>query len=538
MKTKMPPIRLNYYFLCLIIFSLTFFTNTYGQNHHERFNALDVLHYRFEINLNDSTDHFEADAIITIKFKKDLRSFVLDLSNLNENHKGMIINQISMDRHKLEYSHKNDQIEIKVNVSEGETKSFHIQYHGIPFDGLIISDNIFGERTFFGDNWPNRAHNWLPTVDHPSDKASVEFIVQAPKHYQVVAVGLNIGERFTESTIISHWKTSLPLPTKVMVIGVAEFAVQNIENYKGTQISSWVYPENRDEGFLDYSVAIKPMKFFSTHIASFPFAKLANVQSKTRYGGMENAGCIFYHERSVSGKQQVESLIAHEIAHQWFGDAISEHNWHHIWISEGFATYFTNLYTENQYGKEKFLRSMKQSRDRVIKYSKRNLAPIIDTTLKVSTKLLSTNSYQKGAWFLHMLRNELGESLFWDIIQTYFKKYEHKNVLTEDFQAVVESLSAKDFDNFFNQWLYQKGHPVLSLKWDYKSGRINLNLKQYQKHFSFTFPIELEILYEDGSTGIQLLSVDNADFKFSIFSDLKPIEIKMDPNTNLLFESK
>lgn len=538
MKSNILSIRLNYSILSFILFGFTFFTSAYGQNHHERFNTLDVLHYKFEIDLNDSTDHIDANATITINFKKDLASFILDLSNLNEQHKGMIISQIFMDKQKLEYSHHNNQIEIKASINKGETKSFCIQYHGIPFDGLIISESIFGERVFFGDCWPNRAHHWLPTVDHPSDKATVEFIVKAPKHYQVVAVGLKIEEQYTDTNVISHWKTEVPLPTKVMVFGVAEFAMQNIENYKGTQISTWVYPQNKEEGFLDYKVAIKPMEFFSSHIAPFPFAKLANVQAKTKFGGMENAGCIFYYERSVSGKQEVESLIVHEMAHQWFGDAISEHNWHHIWISEGFATYFTSLYTENQYGKEKFLTAMKQSRDLVIRYSKRNLAPIIDTTLNVSTRLLSTNSYQKGAWFLHMLRNELGDPLFWNVIQAYFKKYEHKNVLTEDFQAVVESLSGKDFDLFFNQWLYQKGHPVLSLKWNYKSGRINLNLKQEQKHFVFNFPLELRIINEDGSSDIQILMIDKADFKFSIFSALKPRNIMMDPNINLLFEPK
>lgn len=534
----MLSIRLNYCILSFILFSFTFFTSAFGQNHQERFHSLDVLHYKFEINLNDSTDCIEANATLSINFKKNLDSFILDFSGLNEENKGMIVDKILMGNQKVEYTHQDDQISIQTKATRGETKSFQIQYHGIPFDGLIISENIFGDRTFFGDCWPNRARHWLPTVDHPSDKATVEFIVKAPNHYQVVAVGLNLDERDSGTEVISHWKTEVPLPTKVMVIGVAEFAVQKLDDYKETEISTWVYPQNKDEGFLDYSVATKPMEFFTSHIAPFPFAKLANVQAKTRFGGMENAGCIFYYERSVSGEQKVESLIAHEMAHQWFGDAVSEHNWHHIWLSEGFATYFTSLYTENQYGKEKFLESLKRSRKRVIKYAERNLAPVIDTTLPVSTKLLSTNSYQKGAWFLHMLRNELGDELFWKCIQLYYTKYEYKNTMTEDFQAVVESVSGKDFDQFFFQWLYQKGHPVISHELNYKTGRLNINFIQHQKHYTFKFPLELKIIYEDGSSGYQKIMIDKADYKFSILSSKKPKEIILDPNTNLLFESK
>ena len=131
-----------------------------------------------------------------------------------------------------------------------------------------------------------------------------------------------------------------------MVIGVSPFAVQEMLSKSGIPLSSWVYPQNSEEGFFDYSIATRPLDFFESYIAPYPYSKLANVQSKTVYGGMENASCIFYHERTVTGKQDHEILITHEMAHQWFGDAVSELNWHHIWLSEGFATYLTDLYIE------------------------------------------------------------------------------------------------------------------------------------------------------------------------------------------------
>ncbi|MCF6333455.1 MAG: hypothetical protein L3J11_09250, partial [Draconibacterium sp.] len=131
-----------------------------------------------------------------------------------------------------------------------------------------------------------------------------------------------------------------------MVIGVARFAVQYNNDYKEVPVSSWVFPQNREEGFSDYSVGDKALKYFSEIIGPYSYEKLAHVQSKTRYGGMENAGCIFYAEKSVTGKNRAESLMAHETAHQWFGNSVTEQNWHHIWLSEGFATYLTHIYIE------------------------------------------------------------------------------------------------------------------------------------------------------------------------------------------------
>src|SRR5204863_6116924 len=153
----------------------------------------------------------------------------------------------------------------------------------------------------------------------------------------------------TKKRKITHWKTSVVLPTKVMVIGVARFAIEYEGEINKVPLQSWVYPQNRKEGFSDYSMASGPLDYFSKNIAPYPYEKLANVQSTTRWGGMENAGNIFYYENSVTGKANIEGLLAHEVAHQWFGDSASESDWYHVWLSEGFATYFTQLYLENKY---------------------------------------------------------------------------------------------------------------------------------------------------------------------------------------------
>ena len=169
---------------------------------------------------------------------------------------------------------------------------------------------------------------------------------------------------------------------------------------------------------------------------------------------MENAGCIFYAENSVTGKGTAEGLMAHEIAHQWFGNSVTENDWHHVWLSEGFATYLTAVYLEKTYGKEKLDEQMKSARNRVLGFYKRSQRPIIDTTVTDLMKLLNANSYQKGAWVLHMLRRKLGDDLFLEGLRSYYKKYRNRNAGTSDFQKVMEGVYKKDLSEFFKQWLY------------------------------------------------------------------------------------
>ncbi len=509
----------------------------FAQDHQARFESIDVLHYGFEIDLSDSSDVIWGVAHMQILLKKELNYFSLDLVNLNPEGFGMTIDEISEEGERVEFDHHMHQIDIKVAQGQaGETRSYLIRYHGVPTDGLIISENKFGDRTFFGDNWPNRAHHWLPVVDHPSDKATVEFFVKAPVHYRVVSNGTRIHETTENGWTSTHWKTKVPLPTKLMVIGVSPFAVQNLKSSSGIPVSTWVYPQNREAGFYDYSIATHPLDFFESYIAPYPYSKLANVQSKTVYGGMENASCIFYRESTVSGQQKHETLFAHEIAHQWFGDAVSELDWHHIWISEGFATYLTDLYIEYTHGRETFVASMLDERGQVLSFAKRRLAPIIDTTLPVSIRLLNKNSYEKGGWVLHMLRRELGDTMFQQCVQDFYQKYEFGNALTVDFQEVVELHSGKNFEEFFQQWFYQSGHPVLSAQWKKKRKKTILTITQHQDQYLFNFPLDIEFKNDQGESFRETLSIDQPTQSFTLKTRFNPSELRLDPDTWLLFE--
>jgi aminopeptidase N len=515
--------------------------------------TFDVQHYRFAIQLNDANDTIKGQAKVRIKFLKDVNSFQLDLvkqkdskadsgSNAGSEHvrdnkktnnsgKGMLVSSVTEDDKTVPFTQEADAVVIKTKAANNSIHSYTIAYSGIPADGLIISTNKFGHRTFFGDNWPNRAHNWLPCADYPGDKAQVDFVVTAPDHYGVVSNGLKVEETVLPNHFkLTHWKETALLPTKVMVIGVADFAIDHPGDAEGIPVYTYVFPENKDAGFKNYAVATEILPYYIKHVGPFAYKKLANVQSKTIFGGMENAGAIFYFENSTTTKG-IEELMAHEIAHQWFGDAASEKNFGHVWLSEGFATYMTNLYLENKYGADTLKKRLVEDRETVFGFEKRRHTAIVDTAVKDNyMQLLNANSYQKGGWVLHMLRRKLGDQAFWKGIRNYYAKYNGGNAYTSGLQKIMEQAGGKDLKQFFQQWVYTPGHPDLGISWKYDAAKGIIELMVTQKQ-DYLYEVPLEI-FVDKQVHIVNLKDRITTVQFKVAA--KPTNVKADPNVNLL----
>jgi len=494
-----------------------------------QFSSIDVQHYNFAIRLNDQNDTIKGQAIVTIKFLKDVSTFQLNLVKTNSTGKGMLVSAVTEAGKNMPFTQDSDVVNISTIVQNNSIHSYIITYQGIPADGLIISTNKFGHRTFFGDNWPNRAHNWLPCADYPADKASVDFVVTAPDHYQVVANGLKKEEtQLPNHFKLTHWKETASLPTKVMVIGVADFAIDHTGDVNNIPVYTYVFPENKDAGFSSYAVAKEILPFYIKKVGPYAYEKLANVQSKTIFGGMENASAIFYFENSVTSKG-IEELMAHEIAHQWFGDAASEKSFAHLWLSEGFATFMTNVYLEHKYGPDTLKKRLITDRNTVLKFEKRRLTPVVDTGVKRDyMQLLNANSYQKGGWVLHMLRRKLGDTLFWKGIRNYYAKYDGGNANTDDLRAVMEQASGQNLKQFFKQWLYTPGHPELNISWKYEVGGVQLHIIQTQDAL-FQFPLEVAV---DGRLHTIQVKDKNTVVHFAVKE--KPAQVSVDPNVNLL----
>lgn len=502
-------------------------------------NPIDVQHYRFALSLSDGSDTLYGQANITVQLKTSSSETILDLANVQADGRGMQVISVQENGQSLTYIHQNDQLRIQwpTVAKAGDNKTFTVQYKGIPADGLIIGKSIVNKRTFFGDNWPNRAHQWLPCNDVPLDKASLEFIVTAPAHYSVVSNGLKIAEEILpDSTKRTHWKENVPLPTKVMVIGLADFAVEEAGKVDDIPLYSWVYAEEKDKGFYDYALAREILPFFIDYIGPYGYKKLANIQSKTIFGGMENAGAIFYFEQSVTGKRTIEDLIAHEIAHQWFGNMVTEINFSHLWLSEGFATYMANMYLESKYGVDSVKRRLAEERAQVAAFAASSQMPVLDTSANYMS-LLNANSYQKGGWILHMLRQQVGNTVFRKIIQTYYAQFAGKNASSADFVAVAEAVSGKKLKAFFKQWLTQPGIPILQTTFTHNTAKsmVTITVEQMQPAL-FSFPLELVwkgFKYNPNYATVQITK------RKQVFSFKEPtkraFDLQLDPYTKLLW---
>ncbi|MBE7173373.1 MAG: M1 family metallopeptidase [Williamsia sp.] len=516
---------------------LFFASHVYTQTKLEQYQRTDVQHYRFSIRVTDDNDTIQGEAAITVRFLQQSTYFLLDLVNQHGSGKGMQVLSVEEEGKPVSYEHSDTGLLIQTAVAAGSVKTYTIRYAGVPADGLIISKNKYGHRTLFADNWPNRAHNWIPCKDHPSDKSTVEFIITAPDHYRVVANGLLKEESALPDHLKkTHWSEGLALPVKVMAVGIADFAVSDACYAGAIPVYSYVYPENQQAGFYDYGFACSILPWYVKWVGPYPFEKLANVQSKTIFGGLENASAIFYAESSVRGNGKAEALLAHEIAHQWFGDAATETDWQHIWLSEGFATYMTNLYLESKYGRDTLVERLNQDRGQVISFSKVRSTAVVDGSVRNAMELLNVNSYQKGGWILHMLRCQLGMGAFQKGIRNYFAAFSGKNATTEDLQKELEKASGKDLQQFFHQWLYTPGQPQLKTAWQYDSVKrvAHIIVTQMQPDL-FSFPLKLKLVTAN-KTVIQTFSVTNKETRISLPAGTRPQQVVLDPDVELLHE--
>ena len=502
--------------------------------------VIDVLHYKFELELSDTTNLIEANTNVKVHFLKDVSQFYLDLISKNGN-KGMMVIEICSGNKILHFRHKDNRLLIyNEGWRKGDTANIDIRYRGIPADGLIISRNKYGAKTFFGDNWPDRARNWLPVVDHPSDKATVEFVVEVPGAFDVVASGV-LKEKIKVNDRIDryHFNSDIPLPTKVMVVGVADFNHRQYGEVDSVPVSSMIFASSPLTGLDDYRYSMEVLRFFIDSIGEFPFEKLVNVQSNTIYGGMENAGNIFYFENSVDGNKNYEDLIAHEIAHQWFGDAVTERDWSDIWLSEGFATYLASLYIEHKYGTDAFIDRMTSEMETVISYNSYKQGAVIETDITNLYQLLNPNTYQKSAWILHMLRKKTGDRDFFRILRAFYSEFRNKTAESSDFIRIVNEITSSDFSSFFDQWLYKKGVPDLLIKWSVENSILYFEILQKSDTFSLDLPVMIES--KDNYDSF-VLKIRKKLESFAI--PLKPrfnpdnLKIKIDPQLTILQSSK
>ena len=535
--------------LVLLVFAFCLPNLLRGQER-SNFPGLDILHYDFSLTLPDSGRNIEGLAVITVRRSQPITYFVLDLVDLR-------VDTVWVNHKPVGFERMHEVLSIPIIRSpktSPDTLLVAVRYGGEVKDGLIIHADAKGRWYAFGDNWPTRARCWLPTVDRPDVKATVTWNVTASSDRKVVANGELIEEKhllqtgpIIKSRTLTRWMTSRPIPSYLMVIAVGPLVRYDLgltapglsEFPPGVVQSVYSVPELADYLPGPFKKAGDIVEFFARTVAPFPYEKLAHVQSFTRYGGMENASAIFYANDLFEHRSNDAGIIAHETAHQWFGDAVTPRSWGHLWLSEGFASYFEQLWVQSSEGTDAFRKGMRRLRNEIVSSSVTYARPVIDTLQTDLMQLLNTNSYQKGAWTLHMIRSMLGDTLFFAGIRTYYDRHRHGNATTDDLCDSFEQLARLKLRWFFDQWLRRPGLPELSVGWSYDDAqhRVVIDISQSKRTPPYHFPLTIEVHTTDAkvhNVTIDVPAVQSTKVQLPLEFDSKPEKLVFDPQVDLL----
>lgn len=538
----------------LSLFLVFLFTSfAYAARVERLIDAWQPKHYVVNITLNDRLSEIaSATARIDVLILKPTSLIDLDFGEL-------AIDAVTVDSKTAAYTHKDRKLKIDLPApaSPGTRLQISVQYHGKPKDGLILTNDKDGRPSAVGDNWPNRVHHWIPTLDHPSAKATVTFNITAPANNEVVANGkLDHVQTTANGSRTWTYSEGVPIPPYCMIIGVGQFARLEPKERAVTPLSYYVPQSDGPLAIKGFSPSIPSLAFFSETVAPYPYEKLAMIVGATQFGGMENSSAIVFTSRLFEPRPQdkvsktfgtpigTNALIAHEIAHQWFGDSVTESTWADLWLSEGFATYFAGLFLQRYESEEAFQDYMKNAAATAVAFEKSNRIPIHDPDTEDLFKLLNGNNYQKGAWVLHMLRARLGDDAFFRGIRNYYHAHANANASTEDLRTALEKSSRQDLRAFFQRWIYDSGHPQYELSWQFelpkgvaRNRELRLTLKQLQPGNVFLDPVPVTIKTSAGSREIILKPTGKVTVETLQLRD-QPSAIDLDPRNTLLKEAK
>jgi aminopeptidase N len=507
--------------------------------------GIDVLDYDITLELPDTGAMLRGDVTVTARRAAGVGTLRLDLV------RGLEVREVQLDGRDVPVVRTDVAIDVPLATATGDSLQVRVRYDGVVRDGLIVRKDAEGRWTWFGDNWPDRARQWLPTVDHPSDKATVSWTIRAPAGRTVVANGTLIGTRPLGGSgagrTETRWRESHPVPTYVMVIGAGPLVRVRIPGAECATLppvegcvpqSVYVLPENRGSMPGPFAAAPQIVALFERMVGPFPYEKLAHLQSETRFGGMENASAIFYASALFPSHRMTEGLIAHETAHQWFGDAVTEREWSHLWLSEGFATYFATLWTRAARGDSAWHAELAGIRRQVLADSVVRLRPVIDTAQTDYLALLNANSYQKGGYVLAMLHRMLGDSAFFAGLHAYYVQHRDGNALTDDLRRALEASSGRPLGWFFDQWLRRPGVATPTIGWAYDASAGTISLLVLQDP-SNAYALPLTVALTDSSGATRRLEVDLPAEPRAVLTlpgrfAARPASVVLDPDDFLL----
>lgn len=526
--------------------------------------GVDVLKYEFHLTLPKSGHGIEGRATVTALRRMTLDTLVLDLVQ-------MVVDSVRVGDMPRAFVRDSATVRIPLLPADGVEVRVIVRYHGEPADGLIIRETPDRGWSAFGDNWPNRARYWLPTVDHPSDKALVAFTIDAPAALTVLANGVPLAvargaaggaargaaggaapqqlsaEPLAGDMVRTRYQIAEPIPTYLMVIAAAQLqrtplpeACGVLANGGCLQQAVYTFPQETSYAATAFAAAPDIVAFFSRMAGPFRYEQLNHLQSATRFGGMENATAIFYSDAAFRDHAVGVGLIAHETAHQWFGDAVTPRRWQDVWLSEGFASYFAPLYVQYSQGDSAFREEMRTIRTQILAADVVAKRPVVDTVGAAQpSTLLNTNSYQKGAFVLHMLRSDVGDSAFFEGIRFYQQSFRNGTATTDNLRQSLEQAAGASLIPFFDQWLHRPGFAELDVRWRYNYARRTVTFSVHQGTTFAPFAVPLVVALRD-STGMEELhtlhvqALADQSFEQPLVTLSAVASVVLDPRVELL----
>ena len=536
---------------CGLFAALVFITPALAQRRERLIETWKPLHYDVALTLNDQlTEIAKARTEISVEI------LAANLNKIDLDFGEMAVDSISVSGQPAQFERSPEMLNVSLAraAQAGEKLSIVVNYHGRPKDGLILANDRDNKPSATGDNWPNRVHQWIPCFDHPSAKATVSFTVTAPARDLVVANGkLLTMTRNGAAPIVWRFEETKPIPPYCMVIAVSEGAKLDANQPTVTPLSYYVPQKDRAYAAKGFAPAAPALAFFSETIAPYPYEKLALIIGATRFGGMENSSAIVFTSTLFDPRgnekmskrfgipARTEDVVAHEIAHQWFGDSVTESTWADLWLSEGFATYFAGLFIEKYDGEDAFRDYLRNAAERCFNYEKQRNTPIHDTETQDLMRLLNENNYQKGAWVLHMLRKRLGDAAFFQGLRDYYNAHAQANATTEDLRDALEKASGKNLHEFFTRWVYGTGHPIYQMSWSWKevsekNVTLTITLNQTQAGDPFLDPVPVEIVTRGFGTRRIMITPTGRTTTAQFTLPRQPEAVTLDPDETLLKE--
>ena len=497
---------------------------------------LDILHYDLDITLLPEIKNLQSTVIITGTFKeKGVKT--IDL-NFYDNLK---LSEVLLDGNKIEYLNTGSRLSITLPSGYSkDTFKLKFVYSGKP-KNLGLSSFVFGEinnkSLVYSLNEPNYAATWFPCNDDPSDKALLDIKITNDSSRTSISNGKLVDIITNGDKRTYHWKTYYPISTYLICIFssvYASFQDKYISAAKDTlDLMYYALPDHLKMAEKDFEDHPKFLSVFSGLFGEYPFMKekYGVAEFLWQMGAMENQTITGIGSNLVNGKKFFNDIYIHELAHHWWGNAVSPATWKDVWLNEGFATYSEALYFEKVSGFEALKSTMNA------KYNRYFRERLYDT----DGDLFSRTIYNKGAWVLHMLRKEMGDDSFFSMLKGYFEKYKYKNASTEDLKAICEKYSGKNLTTFFKQWVYDGTGIIECLfDWNFKKiddyYKLNINFKQIQKEYPlYNFVVDIKVIFGDAAKNvIKTVRVDELSKEFYFDFKDKPVKVIIDPDNWLL----